>query len=72
MLSMSPLQEEFEVNVRRDASQYSMTGYVDKLNIMSLNNHPTTLTNVSIAVIVEPKVFMIIKICAMAQWLRYI
>ena len=42
-----PLQEEFEVRVRRDESQYSMTGYVDKLNIMSLNNNPTTLTNVS-------------------------
>lgn len=43
-----PLQEEFEVRVRRDESQYSMTGYVDKLNIMSLNNNPTSLTNVSI------------------------
>ena len=41
-------QEEFEVRVRRDESQYSMTGYVDKLNIMSLNNDPTSLTNVSI------------------------
>ena len=43
-----PLQEQFEVRVRRDESQYSMTGYVDKLNIMSLNNDPTSLTNVSI------------------------
>jgi len=43
-----PLQEEFEVRVRRDESQYSMTGYVDKLNIMSLNNDPTSLTNVLI------------------------
>ncbi|MDM1251403.1 hypothetical protein HXZ77_09755 [Acinetobacter johnsonii] len=43
-----PLQEEFEVRVRRDESQYSMTGYVDKLNIMSLNNDPISLTNVSI------------------------
>ena len=43
-----PLQEEFEVRVRRDESQYSMTGYVDKLNIISLNNNPTSLTNVSI------------------------
>lgn len=48
-LSQEPsLQEEFEVRVRRDESQYSMTGYVDKLNIMSLNNDPTSLTNVSI------------------------
>lgn len=43
-----PIQEQFEVRVRRDESQYSMTGYVDKLNIMSLNDDPTTLTNVSI------------------------
>ena len=43
-----PLQEEFEVRVRRDHSQYSGTGYVDKLNIISLNNNPTSLTNVSI------------------------
>lgn len=43
-----PIQEQFEVRVRRDQSQYSMTGYVDKLNIMSLNDDPTTLTGVSI------------------------
>lgn len=43
-----PIQEQFEVRVRRDQSQYSMTGYVDKLNIMSLNDDPTSLTNVSI------------------------
>lgn len=43
-----PIQEQFEARVRRDHSQYSGTGYVDKLNIMSLNDDPTTLTNVSI------------------------
>lgn len=43
-----PIQEQFEVRVRRDQSQYSGTGYVDKLNIMSLNDDPTTLTKVSI------------------------
>ncbi|WP_336955595.1 hypothetical protein [Acinetobacter johnsonii] len=43
-----PIQEQFEVRVRRDHSQYSGTGYVDKLNIMSLNDDPTSLTNVSI------------------------
>lgn len=43
-----PIQEQFEVRVRRDQSQYSGTGYVEKLNIMSLNDDPTTLTNVSI------------------------
>lgn len=42
------VQEEFEVRVRREESQHSMTGYVDKLNIISLNNDPTTLTGVSI------------------------
>ena len=41
-------QEEFEVRVRREESQHSMTGYIDKLNIISLNNDPTTLTGVSI------------------------
>lgn len=41
-------QEEFEVRVHREESQHSMTGYVDKLNIISLNNDPTTLTGVSI------------------------
>jgi hypothetical protein len=43
-----PLQEQFEVRVRRHESQYSMTGYVDKLNITSLNNDPTTITGVSV------------------------
>ncbi|MEB3753757.1 hypothetical protein I2F62_05270, partial [Acinetobacter sp. MD2(2019)] len=43
-----PTQREFEVRVRRDSSQYSMTGYTDKLSIMSLNNDPTTLTGVLI------------------------
>lgn len=41
-------QEEFELSVRRDPSQHTMTGYVDKLMIVSLNNDPTTLTGVSI------------------------
>ena len=43
-----PLQEEFEVRVRREESQYSMTGYTDLLNIMSLNDAPTTITGVLI------------------------
>jgi len=41
-------QEEFELSVRRDPSQHTMTGYVDKLMIVSLNNDRTTLTSVSI------------------------
>jgi hypothetical protein len=42
------VQEQFEVRVRREESQYSMTGYTDLLNIMSLNNDPTTITGVLI------------------------
>jgi hypothetical protein len=38
------VQEQFEVRVRREESQYSMTGYTDLLNIMSLNDAPTTIT----------------------------
>ncbi|WP_335953680.1 hypothetical protein [Acinetobacter higginsii] len=41
-------QEQFEVRVRREESQYSMTGYSDLLNIMSLNDAPTTITGVLI------------------------
>lgn len=41
-------QEQFEVRVRREESQYSMTGYTDLLNIMSLNDAPTTITGVLI------------------------
>lgn len=33
-------QEEFELSVRRDPSQHTMTGYVDKLMIVSLNTIP--------------------------------
>ena len=42
------VQEQFEVRVRREESQYSMTGYTDLLNIMSLNDAPTTITGVLI------------------------
>ena len=42
------VQEQFEVRVRREESQYSMTGYSDLLNIMSLNDAPTTITGVLI------------------------
>ena len=42
------VQEQFEVRVRREVSQYSMTGYTDLLNIMSLNDAPTTITGVLI------------------------
>ena len=42
------VQEQFEVRVRREESQYSMTGYSDLLNIISLNDAPTTITGVLI------------------------
>ena len=42
------VQEQFEVRVRREESQYSMTGYTDLLNIMSLNDAPTTITGILI------------------------
>ncbi|MEK5763124.1 hypothetical protein [Acinetobacter junii] len=42
------VQEQFEIRVRREESQYSMTGYSDLLNIMSLNDAPTTITGVLI------------------------
>jgi hypothetical protein len=42
------VQEQFEVRVRREESQYSMTGYNDLLNIISLNDAPTTITGVLI------------------------
>lgn len=42
------VQEQFEVRVSREESQYSMTGYTDLLNIMSLNDAPTTITGVLI------------------------
>jgi hypothetical protein len=42
------VQEQFEVRVRREESQYSMTCYTDLLNIMSLNDAPTTITGVLI------------------------
>ena len=42
------VQEQFEVRVRREESQYSMTGYTDLLNITSLNDAPTTITGVLI------------------------
>jgi len=42
------VQEQFEVRVRREESQYSMTGCTDLLNIMSLNDAPTTITGVLI------------------------
>lgn len=41
-------QEQFEVRARREESQYSMTGYSDLLNIISLNDAPTTITGVLI------------------------
>jgi len=39
-------QEEFELKVYREETQSTMTGYIDKIDILSLNDQPTTIKNV--------------------------
>jgi len=39
-------EEEFELRVYREESHGSMTGYSDKIDILSLNDQPTTIKNV--------------------------
>ena len=46
--TVETVQDQFEVYARRKPSQSTMTGYIDKLDIISLNNDPTTLTGVLI------------------------
>lgn len=46
--TVQTVQEQFEVHAHREPSQSTMTGYIDKLDIISLNNDPTTLTGVLI------------------------
>lgn len=38
--------EEFELKVYREATESTMTGYIDKIDILSLNDQPTTIKNV--------------------------
>ena len=41
-------QEQFDIRVYRAESQGTMTGYIDKVNIISLNDHLTTITGIQI------------------------
>ncbi|MBD1225675.1 hypothetical protein IDM32_17895 [Acinetobacter seifertii] len=43
-----PVQEEFDIKVYRAESQGSMTGYIDKIDIISLNDAPTTITGIQV------------------------
>lgn len=38
--------EEFELKVYREVTESTMTGYIDKIDILSLNDQPTTIKNV--------------------------
>ena len=40
--------EQFEVRTYRAESQGSLTGYIDKINVTSLNDQPTTITGIQI------------------------
>lgn len=41
-------QEQFDIRVYRAESQGTMTGYIDKVDIISLNEQPTTITGIQI------------------------
>ena len=41
-------QEEFELKVYREETQSTMTGYIDKIDILSLNDQPTTIKSVTV------------------------
>jgi len=41
-------QEQFDIRVYRAESIGSMTGYIDKVDIISLNDQPTTITGIQI------------------------
>lgn len=42
------IDEQFDIRVYRAESQGSMTGYIDKVDIISLNNQTTTITGMQI------------------------
>lgn len=42
------IEEQFDIRVYRAESQGSMTGYIDKVDIISLNDQPTTITGMQI------------------------
>ncbi|ENX38312.1 hypothetical protein [Acinetobacter sp. NIPH 2100] len=41
-----PAQEEFDIKVYRAESQGTMSGYIDKIDIISLNDSPTSITGI--------------------------
>ncbi|MCM1958203.1 hypothetical protein NCZ17_02300 [Acinetobacter modestus] len=43
-----PVQEEFDIKVYRAESQGTMSGYIDKIDIISLNDAPTTITGIQV------------------------
>ncbi len=47
-LSHEQPQEQFDIRVYRAESQGTMTGYIDKVDIISLNDQPTTITGIQI------------------------
>lgn len=44
----SMAEEEFDIRVYRTESQGSLTGYIDKIDIISLNDQPTTITGIQV------------------------
>lgn len=42
------IEEQFDIRVYRAESQGTMTGYIDKVDIISLNDQPTTITGMQI------------------------
>lgn len=44
----SQIEEQFDIRVYRAESQGSMTGYIDKVDVISLNDQPTTITGMQI------------------------
>lgn len=47
-ISQEQPQEQFDIRVYRAESQGTMTGYIDKVDIISLNDQPTTITGIQI------------------------
>lgn len=47
-IAQEQLQQQFDIRVYRAESQGSMTGYIDKVDIISLNDQPTTITGIQI------------------------
>ncbi|WP_445404545.1 hypothetical protein [Acinetobacter vivianii] len=43
-----PVQEEFDIKVYRAESQSTMNGYIDKIDVISLNDAPTTITGIQV------------------------